>query len=171
MLIPTVETERLILRAPDQQDFEPYAEFLASDRSHSVGGPKSRREAWSALAAIIGHWSLRGFGRWIIDAKSGETSLGIVGLHHPEGWPRPEIAWTIFSAGEGKSYAYEAALAARTYAYKTLGWKSVVSLIDPKNTRSVALEKRMDATPGDLFNHPVFGPLTIWHHSSPEASS
>lgn len=168
-MIPTLETERLILRAPGQQDLDAYADFLASERSRMVGGPLNRIDAWRSLAAIVGHWSLRGFGRWALDTKSGETSLGFVGLHFPEGWPEPEIAWTLFGNNEGNGYAQEAARAARDFAYKTLNWTRSISLIDPANHRSVALAKRMGATPGEVFNHPTFGPLTVWQHPTPDA--
>ncbi|HHB80155.1 MAG TPA: hypothetical protein ENK83_00170 [Aliiroseovarius sp.] len=36
--IPTIETERLWLRAIKESDFEPEAEFFASDRTAHLGG-------------------------------------------------------------------------------------------------------------------------------------
>lgn len=166
--IPTLETERLIMRAPGQQDLDAYADFYASERSHMVGGPLTRIEVWRWLASVIGHWQLRGFGRWMLDEKNGSTSIGLVGLHYPEGWPEAEIGWTMFS-GEGKGYAFEAAQAARRYAYDTLGWTTAVSLINPANTRSLALGKRMGVTHDYDYEHPQFGTLAVWRHPSPEA--
>ena len=43
MSIPTLETERLIMRAPSEADFDAEAEFFASAASHFVGGPKAPR--------------------------------------------------------------------------------------------------------------------------------
>ena len=48
--IPTLETERLVLRAPGIGDFEPFAAFYASERSKFVGGPLDREGAWRMLA-------------------------------------------------------------------------------------------------------------------------
>ncbi len=170
--IPTLETERLILRPPALDDYPVVRDFYASDRSKMVGGPINPRRAWLALASAIGHWSLRGFGRWVLDAKDGETALGLVGLHHPEGWPEPEIAWTLWrDDAEGKGYAFEAAQAARAHAYDTLGWTTAVSLIDPENSRSVALGERMGVRFESVFEHPDYGPLNVWRHPSPEELS
>lgn len=167
--IPTIETERLRLRAPMIDDFEAYAAFRASDRTQFVGGPNTRSEAWQQFTALVGQWHLRGYGRWVVTERDNDTALGVVGLFYPIEWPEPEIAWSMFEAGEGKGYAYEAALAAREYAYGTLGWKTVISCIDPKNIRSAALGKRMGCTPDGVFNDDMLGAISIWRHPSPEA--
>ena len=168
-MIPTLETDRLIMRPPGSQDFDAYAQFLASDRSITVGGPLDRQTAWTKLAAICGHWTLRGYGRWALDAKDGETSLGFVGIIHSADWPEPEIGWTVFEAAEGKGYAYEAAVETRRYVYETLGWNRVVSLIDATNTRSLKLADRMDAAHEYDFDHQNYGTLGVYVHPSPEA--
>lgn len=167
-MIPTLQTERLILRAPEARDLDPYAEFLASQSADMIGGPFDRADAWLKLCAMIGHWSLRGYGRWALEVKGHSISIGTVGLYFPEGWPEPEIAWSVFSAGEGKGYAFEAAQAARDYAYNILGWPSVISLVDDSNTRSVALAERMGATRDGVHHHPKYGALTIWRHIAPK---
>ena len=166
--IPTLETERLILRAPCLEDFEDYAEFRASHRSKGVGGPYDRAHSFDQLSAVIGHWHLRGYGRWMLEEKSSGKPMGIVGLFYPDDWPEPEIGWTLFDAAEGKGYAFEAAVASRSYAYGVLGWSSVVSLTMDDNFRSIALAKRMGAKADGILDHPDLGPLTIWRHLSPD---
>lgn len=167
--IPEIKTERLRLRAPKQSDFGAYADFRTSDRAKTVGGPYPRHTAWDQLANLIGHWVLRGFGRWMIADKATDEPLGISGLYYPEEWPEPELAWSVFEAAEGRGIAHEAALAARAYAYDKLGWTSLISCVDPTNTRSVALARRMGCTPDGSFEHSSFGTLHIWHHPSPDA--
>ena len=169
MNIPTLHTERLTLRAPRFDDFEAYAAFRGSDRAKLLGGPFNRDQAFEQLCAIVGHWTLRGFGRWIVADRTTDEPLGIVGLLYPEGWPEPEIAWSVFEAGEGHGIAYEAALAARHYAYTTAGWTTAISLVDPANTRSLALAKRMGCTEGETYDHDSLGKMHIWRHPSPEA--
>jgi len=168
-MIPTIETERLILRAPSFADFEAYAAFRASERTKLIGGPYDRAQAFTQLAEIIGHWTLRGFGRWMVADKASDEPLGIVGCFCPEGWPEPEIAWSVFERAEGRGIAYEAAFAARNYAYETLGWQTAISLVDPANTRSVALAKRLGCVDGGTFNHDTYGLMHIWRHPAPEA--
>ena len=93
--------------------------------------------------------------------------LGVVGLLYPEDWPEPEIAWSMFGDGEGRGYAYEAALAARRYAYETVGFDTIMSLISPTNERSLALARRLGATHDGDYAHPVYGTMQIWRHAPP----
>lgn len=164
MQIPTLQTARLTLRAPRFDDFEAYAAFRGSDRARLLGGPFNRDQAFNQLAEIAGHWQLRGFGRWMVADRGDDTPLGIVGLYYPEGWPEPEIAWSVFEAGEGRGIAFEAARAARDYAYDTLGWTTAISLIDPENTRSVALADRMGCVQEKIYQHDTLGPMYVWRH-------
>lgn len=166
--IPTVETPRLRLRAPALSDFEPYAAFCASPRSAGVGGPYTRGQSFQRLEALIGHWHLRGFGRWMVTDRETGTPLGVVGIMYPPDWPEPEIAWSVFGSAEGQGIAQEAAEAARDYAYRVLGWDTVISCTRPDNARSIALARRMGAERDGSFAHPVFGELLIWRHPGPE---
>lgn len=166
--IPIVETARLTLRAPEAADFEAYAAFRASARSVTVGGPFDRQAAFNQFTAIIGHWQLRGFGRWLVAERDTGAPVGIVGLHHPDDWPEPEVAWSVFDGAEGKGYAAEAARAARDYGYDVLGWTTLASLIVPTNARSLALAARLGAVRDGTFAHPTHGALEIWRHCPPE---
>ncbi|ABD53670.1 GNAT family N-acetyltransferase [Jannaschia sp. CCS1] len=167
-MIPTLLSERLTLRGPSPSDFEAIAAFRASDRARFVGGPSSKAESWQYLAGLIGHWDMRGYGRWIItETGYEETALGIVGPHYPYDWPEPELAWTLFEGAEGKGYAFEAARLARDYAYQTLDWETAVSFVAPDNTRSLALAQKLGCGPDGTFTHEVFGTMHIWRHPSP----
>jgi RimJ/RimL family protein N-acetyltransferase len=167
--IPIVETARLRLRSPEPRDFEAYAEFRGSERARVLGGPNSRADAFHMFCGLVGHWHLRGFGRWLVADKATDAALGIVGLYYPEDWPEPEIGWSMFGPAEGKGYAFEAAVAARRYAYDVLGWSTVASLIVPTNERSAALARRMGCVIDGQHPHPFYGPLDIWRHLPPEA--
>lgn len=165
--IPTLETERMFLRALMPADVEAEAVFFASDRSRAVGGPLPREQVWRLVAAMIGHWALRGFGFWALEEKATGAYLGRVGLWQPEGWPDREIGWTLMQEAEGKGFAHEAALAARHFAYETLGWTTAISLIEGGNARSEALATRLGATLDGAFVHPSGLPLNIWRHPGP----
>ncbi|MEM7506881.1 MAG: GNAT family N-acetyltransferase [Pseudomonadota bacterium] len=166
--IPVVETERLRLRAPSEADLETEAAFFATDRSAFVGGPLVRDEVWRAIASMLGHWVIRGYGFWAVDEKETGLYCGRVGLWNPEAWPEPEIGWTLMEAAEGRGIALEAALAARRYAYDTLGWTTAVSSIDPDNNRSAALAARMGARYEYDYTHPRYGEMKVWRHPGPE---
>lgn len=166
--IPTLRTARLTLRAPKASDLPAYRAFRMSERSKGVGGPFTAAQTHEKLCALVGHWQVEGFGRWVV-AGEDDAPLGIVGLFNPEGWPEPEIAWSVFAEAEGKGVAFEAAQAARAYAYDVLGWSTAISCVMPDNLRSVALAKRMGAAYEGTFEHPDHGPLHIWRHPAPEA--
>ena len=168
--IPVIETARLRLRGPRVEDYEIYAEFLASDRSRHVGGPVPRVQAWRSFGHLTGHWVLRGYSMFILADLATDTALGMAGPWFPEGWPEPELGWSIWAAeAEGKGLALEAATAARAYAYGTLGWPTAISLIATGNTRSEALALRMGCTPDGTFDHETFGQSRIFRHPAPEA--
>lgn len=166
--IPTLETERLILRGFKPSDVEAEIAFYASDRSQFVGGPLNAEQTWRGVAAIIGHWALRGYGFWALEDKATGTYVGRVGLWNPHGWPEPEIGWTMMAEGEGKGFAHEAALAIRAYGYEVLGWPTMISLIDPDNTRSQALAAKLGAHMERLFENERLGKVQIWRHPRPE---
>lgn len=168
--VPVLRTERLVMRAPRASDFPAYAAFSASDRSVGVGGPYSEGQAWSRFAALIGHWHLRGYGRWMLADPADDRPLGTVGLFYPLEWPEPEIAWSLFAEAEGKGLAQEAALAARAHAYDTLGWSTVISCTALSNTRSQALARRLGCVEDGRFVIPNYGPHIIWRHPAPEAA-
>jgi len=165
--IPTLETERMFLRAMRQDDIDAEVEFFASERSHFVGGPLERDQVWRAVAGMIGHWALRGFGFWALEEKATGRYLGRAGLWYPDRWPEREIGWTLMADAEGKGFGHEAALAARAYAYDELGWTTAISLITAGNRRSEALAKRLGAQLETEFLHPIFGAMNIWRHPGP----
>ncbi len=166
--VPTIETQRLMMRMPALSDFEPLCAFYASARAEFVGGQMEPEQVWRHLALEIGHWQMLGYGRWTLVEKETGKAGGIIGLWNPEGWPEPEIGWDLFEGFGGKGYATEAATAARTYAYETLGWKTAISLVDPNNHASRAVAQRMGASRDGDFTHVRMGTLEIWRHMSPD---
>lgn len=169
--IPVIETARLRLRAPGARDFDTYAAFRGSERARSLGGPFTRAQAFTQFAALIGHWELRGFGRWIVADMASDEPLGVVGILCPIGWPEPELAWSLFDGAEGRGIAQEAALAARDHAYGPLGMKSLISLVASDNPRSEALARRLGARPEGTTDVPNHGPTPVWRHPSAEVLS
>jgi [ribosomal protein S5]-alanine N-acetyltransferase len=145
MQIPTVNTERLTLRAPEAGDFPLYRGFYAdASASRLYGGPLSAELAWRKLSHDIGHWALRGFGMWtLVDRESGR-GVGGCGIVWPEGWPRHELTWWIVPAARRRGYALEASRAAIDWAGESLGWNGVETHMDDGNSAARALAERLD---------------------------
>ena len=167
--VPLLETQRLRFRAPAVSDFDAECAYYASERSRGVGGPYTPDQVWKALMTKIGQWIARGYGIWALDEKETGAYVGRVGINHPADWPEPEIAWTVMADGEGKGYAFEAAHAARAYAYAAYGWTTLTSMIVQDNPRSQALARRLGCVQEDDFQHPSYGALQVWRHPAPEA--
>lgn len=167
--IPVLETARLRLRAPATADFELFADYFTSERSRFTGGPQDRNLAWRAFCHLTGHWVHRGYGFFVLEEKATGAALGTSGPYYPEGWPEPEIGWTLWhSQAEGKGYAREAALATRAFAYQVLGWTTAISMIVAGNTRSEELARRLGCVLESEFEHQQFGRSAIWRHPDPE---
>ncbi|MEM1298021.1 MAG: GNAT family N-acetyltransferase [Pseudomonadota bacterium] len=168
MTPPVIETERLLLRALGEQDFAPLAAFYASDRAKFVGGPMDSESTWRMLATEIGHWALRGYGRFGVEEKATGATVGLVGPWNPEGWPEPEIGWDLMNGFEGKGYATEAGRAALAYSYNTLGWPTAISLVADGNYGSAAVALRLGARQDGTYTHVRWGPMTVYRHPGPE---
>ena len=165
--IPTLTTDRLILREPREADFPAMLAFNDSPRAGFVGGGRDRQWVWRGLLANIGHWVLRGYGFFSVDTKAGDF-IGRIGMLYHDGWDEPELGWHLFDGHEGQGYAVEAARAARADYHARISSHPPISYIDPENPRSEALARRLGATPEREAE--VFGKLIrIWRHPAPEA--
>jgi RimJ/RimL family protein N-acetyltransferase len=169
-MIPVLGTERLRLRAPAAGDFEAMAAFLASERARMIGGPLDRLAAWRALAASLGHWELRGYGMWAVEEAATGAFVGQVGMFDPEGWIAAEIGWWIAPPeAEGRGFAFEAAVAARRYAYEVAGWREAFSVIHPENARSIRLAERLGCRLDREQAIPSGEMRLVFRHPEPEA--
>ncbi len=163
--IPMIETARLRLRGPKPADFEAFAAFAASSRATYIGGAVGRIHAWRNFCHLTGHWLHRGYSMFILADRVTDAPLGSAGPWFPEGWPEPEIGWSIWDQGaEGRGLAHEAALATRAYAYENLGWTTAISLILDGNVKSQALALRMGCHLESDFTHEQFGKCNIYRH-------
>lgn len=165
--ISTLETSRLILRAPREADFAAMLAFNDSPRTQFLGGPLERRWIWRGLLANIGHWALRGYGFYSVDTKAGDF-IGRIGVIFHDGWPEPELAWHLYEGFEGQGYAHEAALAAKGDYHARISPQPLISMIDVANARSEALALRLGARRECTVTEPD-ETYHIYRHTGPEA--
>ena len=144
-----IETTRLILREIDpERDFEAWAKSMADEGTVRYLGtkPMNRAEAWRSMATAMGHWAIRGYGFFSLENKETGEWVGRVGPWYPEGWPAPEVGWTIAPDHLQRGYASEAARASIDYAFNTLGWSRVIHVILEGNLASIALAEKLGST-------------------------
>ena len=144
---PILETERLILRIPVSGDFDAWAAFAADEETmRHLGGAQDRALAWRGMCTVTGAWAVRGFSMFSVVEKATGRWVGRLGPWQPEGWPGTEVGWGLVRAVWGKGYATEGATAAMDYAFDVLGWTEAVHTIEPANTGSQAVARRLGST-------------------------
>lgn len=151
-LVPHLQTERTRLRAPRLSDFDAYTEIACTERGTHIDGPSSQEDAWFDFLSLSSGWMLHGHGGWAVEENATGALLGFVILGLEPGDHDIELGFLFREAAEGKGFAFEAASAVRDWAFEHLELPALDSYIDERNTRSIALAKRlgaMDETPQD----------------------
>ena len=155
--IPTLETERLILRPLVEDDAAVLCSLLQDpDVVRYIGdgtipGPE---DCWRAIAAWLGHWVLRGYGPWAVTERESGTFMGRVGIHFPYGWPGPELAYTLGKPFWGRGFATEATRAAMDWGFTHRDFLALMSLIYPENAASIRVATKLGETlRGDATLH------------------
>ena len=69
--LPTLETERLILRAPELHDLDRWAEMMTDpNATRYIGGVQPRSMVWRALMTMIGAWHSTGISMFSVLDKT-----------------------------------------------------------------------------------------------------
>lgn len=146
--IPTLETTRLILRAPRPADAQFYAAFKTSQRSVFTDGPHDKATANSLFHEVAAQWIMRGYGLFMATTKADpDTVVGGFGIFHPPHQEEPEFGWSIYDARfEGKGYVTEAMRAVIPWAWTVLGASTAQSHVHVGNDASVIIAQRLGAT-------------------------
>lgn len=147
--IPTIETERLILRGWREADIEPMAAIYGDPEIAPWLGWPNPAETKAKIRWRLEHWHKHGFGTWALQQKSSGSLIGRVGLLNQTDWTASdqdaEVGWTLARSAWGHGYATEGARAALEFArHKRL--RRIISITRPDNVRSQAVMKRLGLT-------------------------
>ena len=158
-----VETDRLRLRPwRPAEDLPALAALNAEPQVMRWVAPNRplRPEESAALLQRIGdHWREHGYGLWAVEPREGGGCIGFAGLAIPSFLPAVlpavEVGWRLAPAWWGRGLATEAARASVAYGFEALGLRSVVSVIDPANVRSLRVAEKLGMHPAADRLHPV----------------
>jgi len=159
----TIETERLILRPLQAEDFAPLSEMAKDEETmRYIGGLKDPALVWRAFALLVGHWQLRGYGFFSVIEKQTGQWIGRVGPWNPYLWPEPEVGWTIIRSHWKQGFAREAAIASTHWMFANLDWPKVTHMIDPDNIGSKAVARSIGSRKlREIDQLPGFGDMKI----------
>jgi RimJ/RimL family protein N-acetyltransferase len=143
-LVPTLETPRLILRGHRLADLDDSVAMWAdAEMTRFISGaPAPRDETWARVLRYAGHWTLLGFGYWMLEEKETGRFVGEAGFGD---WKRPvepsiaglpEHGWAIATWAQGKGFASEAVTHSLAWARVQFPGVAPVCMIDPGNTAS-----------------------------------
>jgi len=155
------ETPRLRLRLFAERDLDALAAMYADPEAMQYigeGKTLSRADTWRAIAGMLGHWALRGYGMWAIELKATGETIGRAGFIDPLGWPEFELGWQVARSHWGQGYAPEAASFALDHARSALGRRRVASFIRPGNAASIRVAEKLGMRPEgtiELLGGPV----------------
>jgi RimJ/RimL family protein N-acetyltransferase len=159
--LPTLCTERLLLRPWRQPDLEPWAALGADPEvMEPVGGVIDRERSHELAARIRGHFERHGFGLWAAEVPGVAGFIGFIGLAIPafeaHFMPCVEVGWRLARAHWGRGYATEGARAALDYGFATRRLAEIVSFTAETNLRSRRVMERigMRRNPAEDFDHP-----------------
>ncbi len=152
--IPVIRTKRLTLRGHERDDFTKSAALWGDARvtRFITGRPSSNSESWSRFLNYAGHWTLLGFGYWLVEESETGRFIGEVGLADfkrdikPSFDGAPEAGWVLSPAAQGKGYATEATRAALAWGEAELKMTRCVCILDPRNDASAKVAEKCGFT-------------------------
>ncbi|MBI3158364.1 MAG: GNAT family N-acetyltransferase [Chloroflexi bacterium] len=138
--IPSLETDRLLLRPPEEGDLPAWAqEFFADTQvaryiSKRPLTPMQRAER--ALQVARATWAARSIGGWVIAHKANPMFLGAINIEPLDDTHELEIGYGLISRAWGKGYTTEAVRAAVRYAFEGAGVPRLTARVVDANTAS-----------------------------------
>jgi RimJ/RimL family protein N-acetyltransferase len=149
--VPVLTTDRLTLRGHRRDDFPDSAAMWGDPQvTRYIGGrPQTTEEVWARLLRYVGHWTLLGFGYWVVRETATNRFIGEVGFVDyqrditPALEGAPEIGWVLAPGAPGQGFAIEAVRAILAWGESHFGARTrTVCLIDPGNVRSIRVAEK-----------------------------
>jgi RimJ/RimL family protein N-acetyltransferase len=137
--VSSLETERLLLRRPVQDDLHGFS-LVHVDPALE-------------LRAAIRHWEQHGFGPWSLFDKETREFVGVVEVHYAGNGlvgiapDEIEMGWAIVEARRGAGLATEAVLVAAVDALLRLDPLWLVAYVRPENTASLRVIAKLGMRP------------------------
>lgn len=139
------QTARLLLREFTMDDLGPLTSMHLDPEVSRFIGLRTPEQTRERLCEWIAAYESLGFSKWAVVLRETGELVGRCGLTFEQfdGTSEPELGWTFARAHWGHGYATEAAAAAMKHSFQVLGFRRIISLIDPQNFASERVALRL----------------------------
>ena len=149
-MIPTLETERLVLRPHKREDFEAVHTMWQCPEIYMqiTGKPSTREQSWARLLRYAGLWPLIGYGFWAVEEKASGLFIGELGFANferqidPPFGDAPEMGWVLTPEVHGKGFGSEALTKVVTWGDAFFKNDRALCIISPENEASRRLAEK-----------------------------
>lgn len=159
--LPTIKTERLILRGWHTDDLRAFAAMNSDPRvMEYFPSTLTFEQSDKRLAGIQDQIRKDGFCWHAVERRDSGEMIGFAGLarigYQAEYAPAVEIGWRLVPSSQGMGFATEAARAVLRHGFDNLGLDEVISLASEGNVGSIAIMRKigMSEDADGRFNHP-----------------
>lgn len=149
MAVPTLETERLTLRALRPDDLDDLAALHAEESfwHFPLGRGQTRAETEAFLERQLAGYEDDGYGVHAVVERATGRLAGWAGLSVPhflpEVLPAVEVGWRLGEAHRGRGYATEAGAATIRWGFAERDLDRIVSIYEPGNLASGRVMERL----------------------------
>lgn len=155
-----LETPRLSLRCLTDRDYPALCRVMLQgpEVMYAYAHAFSDEEAWEWLHRQQVRYREDGFGLWAVLLRATGQLIGQCGVTWQEvrGRRVPEVGYLLGKEFWGRGYAIEAARACKEYAFDTLGFDQVYSIIRDSNLASQRVAIRNGMLPRDRIIKPYY---------------
>ena len=155
-----IETQRLVLREMNEDDFDALYRVLADPvtmQHYPCAFDEAKVRSW--ISRNMERYRIFGFGLWAVCLKDTGELIGDCGLTMQDinGMIRPEIGYHIRADHQRKGYAKEAARVVRDLAFESTPFNVIYSYMKYTNTPSAMTAKAYGCKQVDEFEDNVNG--------------
>ncbi|PSH64872.1 GNAT family N-acetyltransferase [Phyllobacterium brassicacearum] len=149
-MIPILETERLILRPHNREDFESVHAMWQRPEIYMqiTGKPSTREQSWARLLRYAGLWPLIGYGFWAVEERASRQFVGELGFANferqidPPFGDAPEMGWVLSPEVHGMGFGSEALSKVVAWGDAFFKHDRALCIISPENAASQRIAKK-----------------------------
>ena len=152
MLLPQIETERLLLRTYQPDDLETVYQ-LCSDPDITRFFPDyytvKKEDVLTSLPRRFEKWRANHFGQFGVFEKNSAKLIGYCGLQYLDRTSEVEVYYGFFKKYWKRGFAAEAAKAILRFGFEEINLEKIVAVTNPENVSSQKVLLRLGMTRGE----------------------